>query len=113
MTDPAKTEAEPPELPAFPKSPPHKCEGVNEARRAARASFQHYYDIMGIDPDAPPPAVADQMRSYATAAVLQERERAARIAEGEHFGGKHDDDLSWTSCAAHIAAAIRAQKEPT
>jgi hypothetical protein len=46
---------------------------------------------------------ADQMRSYALAAVLKERERCARIAE-DTFDGSAD---RWDSACECVAAAIR------
>lgn len=56
-----------------------------------------------------PVYTADQMRAYAEAAIKQEREACASLAEDQHFGGKHDDDLGWTGCAAHVAYAIRSR----
>jgi hypothetical protein len=99
MTDPAKTEAELPELP----SPPH-------------------YSAFPLDSWEPSEDLwdADQMRAYATAAVLQERERCAKIcearaAEHEENGEDEGDDrfLVYAKHERRCAAVIRAQKEPT
>lgn len=48
------------------------------------------------------------MYAYAEEAVRQALENAAAIADRQHFGGGHDDEPSWTDCAALIAAEIRA-----
>ena len=40
-------------------------------------------------------------------AVQAEREACARICDAQHFQGKHDNNLIWTGCAAHLADAIR------
>lgn len=45
------------------------------------------------------------------AAVAAEREACAQIADMQHFGGKHDDELMWTDCAAMVANAIRARTQ--
>lgn len=52
--------------------------------------------------------VLAELTAYAKEAVRQALESAAAIADHQHFGGEHDDDLSWTDCAALIAAKIRA-----
>lgn len=54
-----------------------------------------------------------QAEAYKDACVREALEEAAGIADREHFGGQHDDDLSWTGCAAHIAHAIRSLLPPT
>lgn len=52
----------------------------------------------------------DQAEAYAAAKVREALEQAATVADRQHFGGDRDDDLSWTDCAAQIAASIRALK---
>jgi hypothetical protein len=64
---------------------------------------------------------ADQMCAYATAAVLQERERCAKICEERASAAEQRATAAFDNLpAAHkaaeataCAAAIRAQKEPT
>lgn len=46
---------------------------------------------------------------FAALVAAKEREACALVADIQHFGGEADDDLLWTACAAHIAAAIRAR----
>jgi hypothetical protein len=95
MTDPAKTEAELPE----PELLGTELSG-------------HVLECYGY--------TAEQMRAFATAAVLQERERCAKIcearaAEHEENGEDEGDDrfLVYAKHERRCAAAIRAQKEPT
>nr|WP_315528252.1 hypothetical protein [uncultured Achromobacter sp.] len=51
--------------------------------------------------------VLAELTAYAEEAVRQALESAAAIADRQHFGGGRDDEMSWTDCAALIAAEIR------
>jgi len=66
-----------PPLPAIARQP-HRLKAVEQARQDVRRQFQHYYEIAGIDPDAPAPRLAEWARSYAQAAVLADRARLGR-----------------------------------
>jgi hypothetical protein len=108
MNDPAKTEAELPELPepSFWGSSGHFC------------GTKAHADSVCKSPLGPAPVWTDtQMRSFATAAVLQERERCAKIcearaAEHEENGEDEGDDrfLVYAKHERRCAAAIRAAK---
>jgi len=74
------------------------------------------YDV----PDAPLPRGrglfnADQMRSYGEACAAAERERCAKVCEGEHLGESLDDDTvadadwSYNEALRYAATAIRGQ----
>jgi hypothetical protein len=91
----AKTEAELPELPPIPK-------------------WMFKPGAVGYD------FVQDYARSYATAAVLQERERCAKLCKDVEAAADDCWDLTADPAsqgesigATKCAAAIRAQKEPT
>ena len=69
-------------------------------------SFYHRHeDICGNEVGPPTPF---WNQTAVEEAVRQGLEHAAVIADRQHFGGEHDDDLSWTDCAALIAVKIRA-----
>jgi hypothetical protein len=115
MTDPAKTEVELPEMP----EPIGEIVGTR-LHPADTTEFWGYFTADYFAVNKQRVYTADQMRAYATAAVLQERERCAKIcearaAEHEENGEDEGDDrfLVYAKHERRCAAVIRAQKEPT
>ena len=50
---------------------------------------------------------ADTLRRFAGAVKARTIIECAYICDAQHFGGKHDDDLSWTGCAVYLSNEIR------
>jgi hypothetical protein len=73
-------------LPELPELPREKLAGLRkEVAATVRGKFQHYYDVMGIDPDATPPHLADWARAYGRQCYAAGMELAAQIAD-KHSG---------------------------
>jgi hypothetical protein len=88
---------------------------MREVRAAVRAKFAHYYEVMGIDPDAPP----ERVTALIAEAVKAERERCAsrerRVIDLLIAAG-HVTELQVAkarACAAEIDAIFVSQGEPT
>jgi hypothetical protein len=100
------------ELPELPPETEPSEQWRRETRQATREAFRHYREVMGLSVDDMRMFTADQMREYARAAIIAERERCAKVAEDdEHLvegRGYYDQlgDAKQTQC--NIAAAIRA-----
>jgi hypothetical protein len=69
------------ELPALPPETEPSEQWRRETRQATREAFRHYREVMGLSVDDMRMFTADQMREYARAAILAERERCAAICD--------------------------------
>jgi hypothetical protein len=86
------------ELPPLPPEVEPSEQWRRDSIKATREAFRHYRETMGLSVDDMRTFSAAQIQAYARAAVLQERERCARLADDMDFG------------MGAIAAAIRSGK---
>jgi hypothetical protein len=100
------------ELPPLPPEVEPKESWRKASRQSVRDAFAHYRETMGLSVDDMRMFTADQMRDYARAAVLQERERCARVCEEVERKQENDNGMANTGGAAECAAAIRKPSPP-